>query len=124
MEQIIEQVVMFAAANGWQVALIALLGIVLLGVLKYCNVFSKIEKEKRKPIYFAISVGASLIGTVVYLLIVKQFSFEYIIGLTGLIYGLNQTAYAFYENTKLRDLLEKLLDWIVKLFKKKVAEKK
>ena len=30
MEQIIEQVVVFAAANGWQIGLIALLGIVLL----------------------------------------------------------------------------------------------
>ncbi len=124
MEQIIEQVVVFATANGWQIGLIALLGIVLLGVLKYCDVFKKIDKEKRKPIYFAISVGASLVGTIVYLLIIKQFNWEYIIGLTGVIYGLNQTAYTFFENTKLRDLAVKLLDWIVSLFKKKVVEKK
>ena len=124
MEQIIEQVVVFAAANGWQIALIALLGIILLGVLKYCNVFKKIDQEKRKPIYFAISVGASLVGTIVYLLIIKQFNLEYIIGLTGVIYSLNQTAYTFFENTKLRDLSVKLLDWIVSLFKKKVVEKK
>ena len=124
MEQIIEQVVMFAATHGWQVALIALLGIILLGILKYCNVFSKVDKEKRKPIYFAISVGASLVGTIVYLLIIGQFSIEYIIGVTGIIYGLNQAAYTFFENTKLRDLSVKLLDWLVNLFKKKVAEKK
>ena len=108
-----EQIITFTTTYGWQIALIALLGIVLLGVLKYCNVFSKIEKDKRKPIYFAITVGLSFVGTVVYLLIINQFSIEYVITITTAIYGLNQAMYAVYETTKLRDLVAKILDIII-----------
>ena len=111
---------MFLQTYGWQLALIALVGIVALGVLKYTNAFSKVEKEKRKPIYFAITIGFSFIATIVYLVIIKQFEFDYLIAITAAIYALNQTMYAIYETTNLRDLFTKLLDF----FTKKVTEKK
>ena len=109
----------FLSTYGWQLAVIAFVGIVILGVLKYANAFSKIEKEKRKPIYFAISVGFSLIATLIYLLVIKQFNFEYYIGVATAIYALNQTMYAIYEQTKLRDLFIKILDFVKARFEAK-----
>ena len=114
-----EQIVAFYIQYGWQLALIALLGIIILGVLKYANVFKKVEKEKRKPIYFAISVGFSILATMVYLLIVKQFSFDYILAVSTAIYTLNQGMYAIYETTTLRDLVHKVFAWIIAKLKKK-----
>ena len=105
---------------GWQVSLIAIAGIVILGILKYANVFSKIEKEKRKPIYFAISIGFSILATIVYLAFKKQLELEYIVTLTFAIYALNQAFYAIYETTTLRDLMSKILAW----FSEKIKEKK
>lgn len=114
-----EEMMIFLQTYGWQLALIALLGIFILGVLKYSNAFEKVEKEKRKPIYFAISVGFSIIATVVYLLIINQFEINYMIAVATAIYALNQTMYTVYENTKLRDLLCKLLDFIKVMIKEK-----
>lgn len=107
-----EEIMIFLGTYGWQLALIALAGIIILGGLKYANAFSKIEKEKRKPIYFAISVGFSVVGTVVYLLVRGQLTYEYVIAVSGAIYALNQTFYAIYETTTLKDLFVKLGNWI------------
>jgi hypothetical protein len=115
-----EQMVTFYTQHGWQLALIALLGIIILGVLKYANVFSKVEKEKRKPIYFAISIGFSLVATVIYLLIIKQFTVDYFFTVALAIYALNQAMYSVYETTSLRDLLGKL----VVIVKNKIEAKK
>lgn len=115
-----EQMTMFLQTYGWQLALIAFVGIVILGVLKYANAFKKVKEENRKPIYFAISLGFSLIATVVYLLIIKQFEITYFITVATAIYALNQTMYSVYETTKLKDLVCKLLTFI----KAKIAEKK
>lgn len=113
-----EELMVFFTNYGWQITLIAFIGIVLLGILKYANVFKKIEKEKRKPIYLAISVGFSLIATIIYLLIIGSFSIEYVITVTAATYGLNQAMYAVYEQTTLRELLIKLLDLIKARLKK------
>lgn len=115
-----EEMMFFLQTYGWQLALIALLGIIILGVLKYANVFKNVKEENRKPIYFAISVGFSLLATVVYLLIIKQFDITYFIGVATAIYALNQTMYSVYETTKLKDLVCKLLD----LIKVKILENK
>lgn len=103
-----EELVLFLNTYGWQVALIAVLGIVVLGVLKYLNVFSNIAKEKRKPLYFLISVGFSLLATVIYLAVIGQFEVEYMVAIASAIYALNQTFYAIYETTTARELLAKL----------------
>lgn len=114
-----EELSLFFITYGWQLTLIAFVGIVILGILKYANAFQKVEKENRKPIYLGISVGFSLIGTVVYLLIINQFSIEFFITVTLTIYALNQTMYSIYEQTKLRDLLAKVFNFIVEKLKKK-----
>lgn len=107
-----EQLEVFILNYGWQLGLIALVGVIILGILKYANAFSKIEKEKRKPIYFAFSIGFSLIATIIYLLYIDQFDISYVITITIAIYGINQTMYALYETTKLKDLVAMILDLI------------
>lgn len=104
-----EQITLFIAHYGWEIALIALAGVVLLGILKYANVFSKVDKEKRKPLYFAVSVGFSVIATVIYLGFKGQFELNYILTISMAIYTLNQAMYAVYETTTLRDLVSKIL---------------
>ena len=107
-----QQFTTFVANYGWQLALIALAGIVILGVLKYANIFSKIEKENRKPVYLAISVGLSIIGSAIYLAAIKKFEFGYFAAVAFAILALNQTMYSIYENTNLRDFLHKIFDEI------------
>ena len=104
-----EQITLFIAHYGWEIALIALAGVVLLGVLKYANVFSKVEKDKRKPLYFAVSVGFSVLATVIYLGFKGQFELNYILTISMATYTLNQAVYAVYETTTLRDLVSKIL---------------
>lgn len=110
----------FITMYGWQLALIALVGIIILGALKYTNAFSKVEKEKRKPIYFGISLGFSVVAAAIYLLIIKQFDINYLLTFSFTIYGLNQTMYSIYENTSLRDLLTKVFKTIADKISKKV----
>lgn len=105
-----EELTVFMQTYGWQLALIALIGIVILGVLKYANVFSGIDN--RKPVYFCISVGISAIGAGVYLIITGAFNVSYLVTVTVAIYGLNQTMYAVYETTTLRDLLKKVFEFL------------
>ena len=116
-----QQFITFIVSYGWQLAFIALAGIIILGVLKYANVFSKIEKENRKPIYLAISVGFSVITSAIYLAVIKKFDITYFCAIAAAIFSLNQTMYSIYENTKLRDLLHKILGVIyVKIKSKKI----
>ena len=107
-----EEMMIFLGTYGWQLAVIAFVGIVLLGILKYADIFSNVEKEKRKPIYFAISVGFSVVATIVYLLVVDSFNIEYVVTVSTAIYALNQTMYAIYETTKLRDLISYIFVWL------------
>ena len=120
-----QQFTTFIAVYGWQLALIALAGIIILGVLKYANVFSKIDKENRQPIYLAISVGFSVVASAIYLAVIKQFEITYFCAIAAAILALNQTMYSIYENTKLRDLLHKIfraIDTKIKAKKNKDAE--
>lgn len=118
-----QQFTTFISTYGWQLALIALAGIVILGILKYANVFSKIEKENRKPIYLAISVGISLIGSAIYLSVIKKFEIGYFFAIAIAILALNQTMYSIYENTNLRDLLHKIFGAISQKIKSKIESK-
>ena len=118
-----EQMVNFYSQYGWQLALIALLGIIILGVLKYANAFTNVDKEKRKPIYFAISLGFSVVASAAYLLAIDQFTVAYMIAVVTATYALNQAMYAVYETTKLRDLVVKVLEYLFNKKKETDSEK-
>lgn len=120
----LDSLITFYGQYGWQMALIALAGIVILGVLKYLKVFDKIDKEKRKPIYLAISVGLSAIGAAIYLLCIQQFQIDYFVTMLLTLYTINQAMYAVYETTTLKQLVAKIVEWIKEklLAKKESAE--
>ena len=103
---------------GVAIMCIALAGIVILGILKYCNVFKKLEEKYRHYAYLGISIALSVIGSVIYLACVHQLTFSIVCSLATLIFGLNQAAYAIYANTPIKELFIKVLDAIKKLIHK------
>ena len=103
---------------GVTIMCIALAGIVILGILKYCNVFKKLEEKYRHYAYLGISIALSVIGSVIYLACVHQLTFSIVCSLATLIFGLNQAAYAIYANTPIKELFIKVLDAIKKLIHK------
>lgn len=119
-----EELVVFFANYGLWITLIAIVGIVLLGVLKYCNLFTKIDEKKRHYIYLGISVGFSILATAIYLLVVGAFDLGYLAAVSAAMYALNQTFYAIFKVTPINELATKLLEWIVNFVKAKLAEKK
>ena len=107
-----EELVVFLQSYGWQLALIALVGIIILGVLKYCNVFSKFDEKIRHVFYLLISVGISIIGSIIYLACVGSLTVEFAFAVAAAILALNQTFYTIYSNLSLKELFLKLIDWI------------
>lgn len=103
---------------GVAIMCIALAGIVILGILKYCNVFKKLDEKYRHYAYLGISIALSIIGSIVYLACVHQLTFSIVCSLATLIFGLNQAAYAIYANTPIKELFIKVLDAIKKLIHK------
>ena len=103
---------------GVTIMCIALAGIVILGILKYCDVFKKLEEKYRHYAYLSISIALSVIGAVIYLACVHQLTFSIVCSLATLIFGLNQAAYAVYANTPIKELFIKVLDTIKKLIHK------
>ncbi len=119
-----ENLINFFTAYGLAITLIALAGIVILGILKYCNLFKKLEERKRHYIYLTISVGLSLIGTAIYLLVVGQFEFNYFLLIASAIYALNQTFYNIFKITPINTLFRKILDFLFKAAEEKVNKEK
>lgn len=116
------ELVEFFAANGFHLTLIAILGIVILGCLKYTCVLKKLPEKYRHFIYLTISLGFSFIASAVYMKIRNSFDVKSYVALCGMIYALNQTFYNIFKITSLNKLVENLIDFIVdnveKLFKK------
>ena len=114
-----DTLIKFFASYGLVLTVIAIAGIIILGVLKYCNLFKRIDESKRHYIYLIISVGLSVIATIIYLAIVKQLNIEYVLTVAAAIYALNQTFYNIFKITPINALAVKILTFIIELFKKK-----
>lgn len=114
-----ENLLKFFSAYGLPLTIIAVVGIIILGVMKYGKLFAKIDEDKRHYIYLFISVGFSVVATVVYLAIVGQLSAEYVLSLATAIYVLNQTFYNIFKITPINKLARKALDYIFKRIKEK-----
>ena len=105
----------FFADYGLAIGLIALAGVIVLGVLKYCKVFEKIANEQlRHLVYILCSVGLTLIGIMIYLLC-TTWDWTVFLSLVPIIWGLNQAMYNVFKATKLNDLCAKILDFLKKL---------
>lgn len=117
-----EALVFFFNTYGLEITLIAVLGILVLGILKYCNLFSKLEEEYRHYAYLGISIGISIIGTIIYLSCIGQFTSEYMLACTAAIFTLNQVFYNIFKVTPINKLFKMLFDWIKSLFIKNKQE--
>ena len=107
------EVVNFFTKNGFQLTLIAILGIAILGALKYTCIFKKLPEKYRHIIYLTISVGFSFIASAIYMKIQHNFELSSYIALCGMIYALNQTFYNVFKITSLNKLIENLIDFII-----------
>ena len=114
-----DELVVFFQQHGLWLTIIAVVGIVLLGVLKYCNVFKKFDEKVRHALYLVISVGISIVGSIIYLTCVRQLDMAYIATLATAIFALNQAFYTIYDTTTLKELFNKLLEWVEGLINKK-----
>ena len=111
----------FFAAYGWQTGLIALAGVIVLGILRYCKAFEKLgDDSTRHLIYCASSVGLTLIGIAIYLLC-TQWNWAAFLALAPVVWALNQTMYNLFKVTKLNDLVKKIVDLIKKFILKTEA---
>ena len=114
-----DELLVFFQQHGLWLTIIAVVGIVLLGVLKYCNVFKKFDEKVRHALYLVISVGISIVGSIIYLTYVRQLDIAYIATLATAIFALNQAFYTIYDTTTLKELFNKLLEWVEGLINKK-----
>ena len=122
----------FFKMYGWQLGLLALSGMVLLGFLKKVGVFNKLKKEYRKYVFFGLSAVLSIIACTVYLLLINGFEWVSYLVLCGMVFVVTYFAYGIYEHTGARWLWNKLIDLVVLGVKKlftlifvhKVDEKK
>ena len=113
------ELIIFYSEHGFALTLIAILGIIVLGALKYAEVFSKLSEDIRHLIYIAISVGLSLGGGAIYLVCIKSFAFNYFMLFAGSVFALNQTFYNIFKATTLNDLIKKILEKFVLFITKK-----
>lgn len=118
MDELVTSFVNLFGQYGLAITLISLAGVIVLGILKYCNVFKKVDEKYRHYAYLGISIALSMIGSVIYLACVHQLTFSIFCALASIIFGINQAAYAIYANTPLKELLLKLLDIIKNLIHK------
>lgn len=119
-----EELTKFLGQYGLPLALIAIAGVVILGILKYAGAFKKLEENVRHYVYIIIAAGVSLLGAAIYLLVNKAFEITYFFGLAGAIYALDQTFYNIFKVTKLNDLAKMVLNWVLELFNKKKDDEK
>lgn len=103
---------------GWQLTLLALSGILVLGFLKWVGVFNKLKDTSKKYVYYALSCVLSIIACTIYILVTKSFDWASYGILCGAVVGLTGAVYTIYENTGLRKLWKIIvLDNIARLFK-------
>lgn len=108
----------FFSNYGWEVALLALSGIVLLGFLKWIGIFKKVPDNAKKYVYFGVSCGLSIIICTIYVLAIGQFDWLSWLIMSVYIIFFTLGAYGIYENTGLRKLVQiAVLNPLSKLFK-------
>ena len=105
---------------GWQLGLLSLSGIVILGFLKKVGVFKKLNEKYKKYVYSGISALLSIIACTIYILATSQFEIISYLTVCGLVIVSTITAYHIYEHTGARWVWNKFIDllWVAikKLF--------
>lgn len=128
MEELYMAIVNFFSAYGWQMTVLALSGIFLLGVLKSVKAFDWIRiyavegeekilqvdktKQVKKIVYTFISAGLSVAACCVYLTIINtELTATLILTISGTIWSMNTITYMLYENLGVRAVWKAFLNW-------------
>lgn len=128
MEELYMAIIKFFSAYGWQMTVLALSGIFLLGVLKSVKAFDWIRiyavegeekilqvdktKQVKKIVYTFISAGLSVAACCVYLTIINtELTATLILTISGTVWSLNTFAYMLYENLGVRAVWKAFLNW-------------
>ena len=111
-------IIEFWKLYGWKLSLLALSGIVILGLLKWIGCFNKLKSNKKKYIYFVISCVLSILSCTIYLLVNHCFDWANYGLLCSAVAVFTFTIYTVYENTGLRAVWKKVvLDNVAKFLK-------
>lgn len=114
----IDMLINFFKSYGWQIGLLALSGMVILGFLKWIGRFKKLPTSDKKYVYYAINCSLSIIACTIYIIINNSFEISSWLILSGAVILLTGMVYNVWENSGLRLLWKKaVLDNISKLFK-------
>ena len=113
-----EELLSFLEQYGIWPSIIALVGIFILGLLKYNNVFTNYNEKTRHILYLLITVGISTIGSVIYLAVVDQLTVAHIMAIASAIFALNQTFYSIYSNLDLKNIFIDIKNFFMALLKK------
>ena len=106
-----EQIVNYVNEYGLPVFVIATCIIVLLGILKLCKVFSKIQNANiKKFVYYVINIVLSFGGVAIYFATFHVDFVNYIAVVFTQI-GATTTLYAIYENLGARKLVQLFWQW-------------
>ena len=112
-----EEVLNFIAEWGLPHFLIGLVIINVIGILKLCKVFSKIQSSAvKKFLYYALDVVLSFWVVACYYALWHIDFTNYIVYAIEQL-GLVTTIYAIYENFHIRDVWKKVLNWVGSWFK-------
>ena len=113
-----EQILQYITQYGLPVFVIASCVIAVIGLLKLCKVFAKIEnKGVKKLIYYILDIALSFGFTAIYYAIFWLDWTTYI-AFCGTQICATTTLYAIYENFGIRKLFEIFRTWITKLLAK------
>ena len=148
MEELYMAIIKFFSAYGWQMTVLAVSGIFLLGVLKSFKAFDWIRiyavvgeektlqvdktKQVKKIVYTFISAGLSVAACCVYLTIINtELTATLILTISGTIWSMNIITYMLYENLGVRAVWKAFLNWakglilsITATIKEKIAAEK
>lgn len=113
-----EELLSFLEQYGIWPSIIALVGIFILGLLKYNNVFIKYNEKTRHVLYLLITVGISTIGSIIYLAVVDQLTVAHVAAIASAIFALNQTFYSIYSNLDLKNIFMDIKNFFMALLKK------
>lgn len=111
----------FFKTFGWQLFLLALSGIIVLGCLKWFGCFKKLNSLYKKYVYFGLSCLFSIVACTIYLLITHNFVWTTYLALCLSVIGLTIVVYSLYEHIGLRTVWKKVLNLISKTFKRIVT---
>lgn len=133
----VEAIKEFLTTYGWQMSLVALIGIVLVGILKICRAFNwikcyskdadgnkvyneKLTKNIKKFIYYLLNWIFSIASCTLYMLYIVKVEFNWAEWgtLCGAVIGYSTMMYAIYENFGIRAIWQAFLNAVKKMFVK------